>query len=122
MSKVNIPPAIARHSFIRRYPRLDEIRHILDSTGPHARKQDDETDERMEKIRKLKAYINTDTSTLLPKFRGVVDYRKEKARNALGKILAGHGKKRRKRTKRRKKSRKKKTRKHRKRRRRRSRR
>jgi len=124
---VTIPPAIARHSFIRRYPNLNEIRHIIDSTGQH------EGQSKADKIKKLKTYINTDTSRLLPKFRGPAEYKKEIARNALGKILAtnppvqveqsmpvaagGRGKRRRKtkrkkrKTKRRRKKRQKKTRK-----------
>ena len=79
---VAIPPAIARHSFIRRYPKNFDIQHIVDSTGPH--KEQSHT----EKIQKLKKYISTDTSHYLPQFRGPAKYRKEIARNALGKILA----------------------------------
>ena len=44
---VTIPPAIARHSFIRRYPNLNEIRHMIDSTGPH------EGQSHKDKIKKL---------------------------------------------------------------------
>ena len=79
---INIPPAIARHSFIRRYPNLNEIRHMIDSTGQHEGQSPED------KIKKLKKYISTDTSHLLPKFRGPAEYKKEIARNALGKILA----------------------------------
>ena len=81
---VTIPPAIARHSFIRRHPKNIDIKHIVDSTGPH------EGQSHTEKIQKLKKYINKDTSHYLPQFRGPAEYKKEIARNALGKILAGH--------------------------------
>jgi len=58
--KITIPPAIARHSFIRRYPKNFDIQHIVDSTGPH------EKQSHTEKIQKLKKYINKDTSHYLP--------------------------------------------------------
>jgi len=101
---VTIPKNIAQHMLIKKHLPINYgIKHIIDSTGSHTGQT------KKERLEKLKKYINRDTSHYLPKFKHAVEFKKIQARQNLGRILAGHGKRRRK-TKRRKKRRR--TRKH----------
>jgi len=100
---VNIPKNIAQHMLIKKHLPINyDIKHIIDSTGPHAGQS------QTEKLEKLKAYVNRDTSHLLPKLKPIAEFKKKQARQSLGKNLAGQGKRRRK-TKRRKTKRRRKT-------------
>jgi hypothetical protein len=91
---VTIPKNIAQHMLIKKHLPINyDIKHITYSTGPHAGQS------QTEKLRKLKAYINRDTSHLLPKLKPIAEFKKHQARQSLGKILAGQTKRRRKRRK-----------------------
>jgi hypothetical protein len=95
---VTIPKNIAQHMLIKKHLPINyDIKHIIDSTGPHAEQS------QTERLKKLKAYINRDTSHLLPKLKPMAEFKKHQARQSLGKILAGQGKRRRKTKRRRKK-------------------
>jgi len=88
---VTIPKNIAQHMLIKKHLPINyDIKHVIDSTGPHAGQN------QKERLEKLKKYINRDTSHYLPKFKRAVEFKKKQGRQSLGKILAGQGKRRRK--------------------------
>ena len=91
INECSIPKNIAQHILIKKHlPVNYGIKHIIDSTGPHAGQT------QKERLEKLKKYINRDNSHYLPKFKHAVEFKKIQARQNLGRILAGHGKRRRK--------------------------
>jgi len=80
---VTIPKNIAQHMLIKKHLPINyDIKHIIDSTGPHAGQN------KKERLEKLKKYINRDTSHYLPKFKHAVEFKKIQARQNLGRILA----------------------------------